>query len=72
MKSIDLSKSADYLPSKPPLWVPDHLALNCINCELEFTFFRRIHHCRNCGKCFCNDCCKNWLPISKFGYFGPV
>jgi hypothetical protein len=40
------------IPPKPPLWIPDHLAFNCMNllCNSQFTFFTRVHHCRNCGK----------------------
>ncbi|CDW83611.1 UNKNOWN [Stylonychia lemnae] len=72
LKALDSARSVDYQPQKPPLWVPDHLALNCLNCDREFTLFRRIHHCRNCGKCFCNECSKNWMPIEKFGYYSPV
>lgn len=62
----------EYQPKKPPLWVPDHLALSCLRCEREFTLFRRIHHCRNCGRCFCDSCSNNWRPIEHFGYFSPV
>mmetsp|Transcript_18056 Transcript_18056/g.13103 ORF Transcript_18056/g.13103 Transcript_18056/m.13103 type:complete len:80 (-) Transcript_18056:63-302(-) len=58
----------EFFPRKPPLWVPDHLALQCMRCEAEFTFFRRIHHCRNCGKCFCGNCSNHWKNIEQFGY----
>ena len=39
-------------PPRPPLWIPNHLAYNCMNplCARSFGLFTRIHHCRNCGK----------------------
>ncbi|NXI38241.1 ZFY16 protein, partial [Galbula dea] len=43
---------------KQPLWVPDSEAPNCMNCQVKFTFTRRRHHCRACGKVFCGGCCK--------------
>ncbi|NWH41290.1 ZFY16 protein, partial [Chloropsis hardwickii] len=51
-------KSAAALPWKQPLWVPDSEAPNCMNCQAKFTFTKRRHHCRACGKVFCGSCCK--------------
>lgn len=33
-----------------PVWVPDAHALVCMKCEVKFTFTKRRHHCRACGK----------------------
>ena len=33
-----------------PIWVPDAEAALCMKCETRFTFTRRRHHCRACGK----------------------
>lgn len=38
------------LGSKQPRWVPDSEAPSCMNCEQRFTFTKRRHHCRACGK----------------------
>ncbi|XP_009083110.1 PREDICTED: zinc finger FYVE domain-containing protein 16-like, partial [Acanthisitta chloris] len=38
------------LPWKQPLWVPDSEAPNCMSCQVRFTFTKRRHHCRACGK----------------------
>eukprot|EP00756_Hemistasia_phaeocysticola_P057344 Hpha_TRINITY_DN33967_c0_g1::TRINITY_DN33967_c0_g1_i1::g.69322::m.69322 len=38
-------------------WVSDSEAPNCSRCGLEFTTFRRRHHCRRCGGVFCDSCC---------------
>ena len=36
-------------------WVPDKLAKNCFNCGKVFIpLVRRKHHCRICGRIFCN------------------
>nr|XP_044995139.1 zinc finger FYVE domain-containing protein 9 isoform X2 [Jaculus jaculus] len=40
-----------------PVWVPDAQAPNCMKCEARFTFTKRRHHCRACGKVFCASCC---------------
>ncbi|XP_054843026.1 zinc finger FYVE domain-containing protein 16 [Eublepharis macularius] len=45
------------LGQKQPSWVPDSEAPNCMNCQVKFTFTRRRHHCRACGKVFCGPCC---------------
>lgn len=40
-----------------PVWVPDSQAPICMKCEVKFTFTKRRHHCRACGKVFCAACC---------------
>ena len=35
---------------EPPEWEPDDLVERCTSCKTPFTFVRRRHHCRNCGK----------------------
>ncbi|XP_040841911.1 zinc finger FYVE domain-containing protein 16 isoform X2 [Ochotona curzoniae] len=45
------------LGRKQPAWVPDAQAPNCMNCQVKFTFTKRRHHCRACGKVFCGVCC---------------
>lgn len=45
------------LGQKQPSWVPDSEAPNCMNCQAKFTFTKRRHHCRACGKVFCATCC---------------
>ncbi|XP_067253462.1 zinc finger FYVE domain-containing protein 16 isoform X3 [Chanodichthys erythropterus] len=48
---------AEGLGSKQPPWVPDSEAPNCMNCMQKFTFTKRRHHCRACGKVYCAGCC---------------
>lgn len=33
-----------------PVWVPDAHAQVCMKCRVKFTFTKRRHHCRACGK----------------------
>ncbi|NWV27708.1 ZFY16 protein, partial [Origma solitaria] len=56
--STDSRKTPAALSWKQPLWVPDSEAPNCMNCQAKFTFTKRRHHCRACGKVFCGSCCK--------------
>lgn len=37
-------------------WMPDEQADKCLKCSEEFTNVNRKHHCRACGKIFCDDC----------------
>ncbi|VDL60293.1 unnamed protein product [Hymenolepis diminuta] len=37
-------------------WVSDDSAVTCTSCNKEFTISIRKHHCRHCGKVFCNAC----------------
>ena len=39
-------------------WTPDQLVSDCMVCNTAFTFFRRKHHCRECGSVICNNCSK--------------
>ncbi|XP_028616026.1 zinc finger FYVE domain-containing protein 16 isoform X1 [Grammomys surdaster] len=53
----NIRKEGLLLGQKQPTWVPDSEAPNCMNCQVKFTFTKRRHHCRACGKVFCGVCC---------------
>lgn len=53
----NIRKEGLVLGQKQPTWVPDSEAPNCMNCKVKFTFTKRRHHCRACGKVFCGVCC---------------
>ncbi|NWX40465.1 ZFY16 protein, partial [Steatornis caripensis] len=57
-ENVEALKIPVALSWKQPLWVPDSEAPNCMNCQVKFTFTKRRHHCRACGKVFCGGCCK--------------
>merc|ERR1711871_288226 len=50
------------------VWVDDELSTMCSGCSQEFTMFFRKHHCRRCGKVFCNDCSKHRVKLPDDGY----
>ncbi|XP_064862063.1 zinc finger FYVE domain-containing protein 9-like [Oncorhynchus nerka] len=50
-------KQLSSLGDVAPVWVPDSQAPVCMKCEIRFTFTKRRHHCRACGKVFCAACC---------------
>uniref|UniRef100_A0A3P8T0Y7 Zinc finger FYVE-type containing 9 n=1 Tax=Amphiprion percula TaxID=161767 RepID=A0A3P8T0Y7_AMPPE len=50
-------KPASSLGEVAPVWVPDSQAPICMKCDVKFTFTKRRHHCRACGKVFCATCC---------------
>lgn len=50
-------EGVEELGSRQPAWVPDSEAPNCMNCYQRFTFTKRRHHCRACGKVYCGVCC---------------
>ncbi|XP_069794766.1 zinc finger FYVE domain-containing protein 9 isoform X2 [Narcine bancroftii] len=59
-----LKKPFTSLGDVAPVWVPDSQAPNCMKCEVKFTFTKRRHHCRACGKVFCAACCNLKYKLS--------
>jgi hypothetical protein len=49
-------------------WVNERSILACQNlaCRLPFSLNERKHHCRICGKVFCDDCSPKQLEIFQF------
>ncbi|KAJ2707385.1 Vacuolar protein-sorting-associated protein 27 [Coemansia sp. IMI 203386] len=64
-----VSSGAMMETASPPEWEDSPV---CQRCRTQFTFTNRKHHCRHCGKCFCNDCSSNTTTIPKFGLYDPV
>ncbi|KAJ6667763.1 hypothetical protein lerEdw1_016084 [Lerista edwardsae] len=56
----------------PPDWVPDNTCSHCMACHVPFTFLRRRHHCRSCGKIFCSRCSSHLAPLPHFRQLKPV
>lgn len=51
-----------------PVWVPDAQAQVCMQCGVKFTFTKRRHHCRACGKvrtCPCITFSVIFLKVSQ-------
>ncbi|XP_046558103.1 zinc finger FYVE domain-containing protein 21-like [Haliotis rubra] len=57
-----------------PQWIPDADMGFCMNrnCQAKFDFMKRRHHCRRCGKVYCNTCCDKKLPLPRMCFVDPV
>ncbi|XP_055606163.1 putative 1-phosphatidylinositol 3-phosphate 5-kinase isoform X9 [Uranotaenia lowii] len=44
------------------LWMPDSTSIECYECSVKFSTFKRKHHCRLCGQIFCTKCCNQVVP----------
>ncbi|CAD6907678.1 unnamed protein product [Tilletia controversa] len=47
-----------------PQWESDSAATECRGCSRRFTFFLRKHHCRRCGRIFCDACSSHRAHLS--------
>ena len=58
-----------HLDCSGPRWVPDPEVCTCFGCKKSFDWFNRKHHCRHCGRIFCNPCSshQSLLP-QQFGF----
>ena len=52
-------------PRKISSWIKDESVNNCYECNNSFSFFRRKHHCRSCGRIFCFYCCNNFIKLPE-------
>lgn len=52
---------------RPP-WQPDASCGSCNSCSVNFSLFKRRHHCRACGKIFCSKCTTKSTKIKNLGY----
>ncbi|XP_063049600.1 zinc finger FYVE domain-containing protein 21 isoform X2 [Engraulis encrasicolus] len=55
-----------------PQWVPDKECSRCMQCEAKFDFITRKHHCRRCGRCFCDKCCSQKVALERMCFVDPV
>ena len=65
LKEEDVRPLNNALPRKNYSWIDDSSVTNCYNCQKYFSFIRRKHHCRHCGKIFCYECCNNWKDLPE-------
>ncbi|ETW08367.1 hypothetical protein H310_00964 [Aphanomyces invadans] len=50
-------------PRRLSSWVQDDAVYACFKCHVQFTLIIRKHHCRACGRIFCNACSNQRLVI---------
>ena len=57
--------AAGIMKSSPPVytWVSDNAVTACHRCGVEFGFLTRRHHCRMCGRIFCDACSRGKAVI---------
>ncbi|XP_057716093.1 zinc finger FYVE domain-containing protein 21 isoform X2 [Corythoichthys intestinalis] len=55
-----------------PRWVPDKDCPRCMQCDTKFDFIKRRHHCRRCGRCFCDKCCSRKVALPRMSFVDPV
>jgi hypothetical protein len=58
-------RQAERFDSSRQHWMPDQLCKQCYSCDMQFTVFRRRHHCRLCGQVFCNSCSAFFVESQK-------
>uniref|UniRef100_A0A3B3Q226 Zinc finger, FYVE domain containing 21 n=1 Tax=Paramormyrops kingsleyae TaxID=1676925 RepID=A0A3B3Q226_9TELE len=44
----------------------------CMQCDTKFDFITRKHHCRRCGRCFCDKCCSKKVALPRMCFVDPV
>ncbi|KAM6961048.1 zinc finger FYVE domain-containing protein 21 [Aplochiton taeniatus] len=55
-----------------PQWVPDKECPRCMQCDAKFDFITRKHHCRRCGRCFCDKCSSKKVSLPRMCFVDPV
>ncbi|KAM9571333.1 zinc finger FYVE domain-containing protein 21-like isoform 1-T1 [Salvelinus alpinus] len=55
-----------------PQWVPDKECPSCMQCDKKYDFLTRKHHCRRCGRCFCDKCCSKKVALPRMCFVDPV
>ena len=65
MTDTDLAASIA-IGNKNNVWINDNMVKKCYNCNSEFSYFKKKHHCRNCGNIFCYKCSNYYIKIPNF------
>ncbi|XP_030767171.1 zinc finger FYVE domain-containing protein 1-like isoform X2 [Sitophilus oryzae] len=67
-------KSKDLLKDtiRPSYWTPDSECIECVLCKQPFGPLLSLHHCRDCGKCVCDNCSKSRKAVPLKGWDSPV
>jgi hypothetical protein len=69
--SQEQAKETRILPEVTARWQSDEEASNCNSCYRTFSFFLRRHHCRWCGRVFCDRCSGNRQEVVPGMILGP-
>ncbi|XP_076464150.1 zinc finger FYVE domain-containing protein 21-like [Babylonia areolata] len=73
MVTVDEKIQSPFTMAEPE-WTPDVSCKVCQNveCQAKFDLFNRKHHCRRCGKCFCNKCTSCQVTLPRMCFVDPV
>lgn len=72
LRMVPASGTQDPFSLTEPQWVPDKECSKCMQCQAKFDFITRKHHCRRCGRCFCDRCCSRKVPLRRMCFVDPV
>lgn len=53
----------------PPEWSD---SVNCMRCNVPFSMLLRKHHCRKCGKTFCQPCSSKTMALPELALYEEV
>lgn len=67
-KNEDFSEKHD----DPSVWMEDSMTHCCCDCQRPFNLIRRRHHCRACGRIFCENCVRQTRIIPTISEKVPV
>jgi hypothetical protein len=67
-KNEDFSELSD----APTRWMDDGAVRECCGCYRQFNFVRRRHHCRACGKVYCENCVRELRIVPTVSETVPV
>jgi len=59
-------KGSPSIPGGSPVWMNDNEVSKCPVCSSNFTFTRRKHHCRACGRVVCASCSRNRSSLPAY------
>jgi len=51
----------------PSYWTPNYLIIDCTKCGHDFEEVEKKHHCRACGRGFCDSCTQHRIPVPDRG-----
>jgi hypothetical protein len=71
-KNEDFSEISAAEALAPPRWMDDEAVKECCGCYRQFNFIRRRHHCRACGKIFCENCVRQLRIVLTISETTPV
>ena len=70
--AVDYSKALLVDAARPSYWMADAGVVECGKCKTTFTEDLLKHHCRACGKIFCDRCSSKSRPVPSRGWDHPV